>query len=406
MAFLILAAIAAIGFVAVDERTSSAADLSFGEDVQFLSEHVDTIVLGNDPAGPRIAVVPAYQGRVMTSTACGDSGTSFGWINYDHIRSGEIAPHINSYGGEERFWLGPEGGQYAIFFAPGAKFEFSDWQTPPLIDTEPFQVDKKSEKQARFVRDAELTNYSGTKFKIRIERDVKLMSNDDMEDVLGITLGDIKTVGYETRNRLTNTGDQDWSKEKGLLSIWLLGMYKHGPKTTVVIPFRKGEVSELGPIVNDEYFGKVPAERLKIGDGVLFFCGDGRYRSKIGLGPRRATQLCGSYDAARNVLTCLQYSQPGPEVTDYVNSMWMHQEEPYGGDVINSYNDGPPAPGAKPLGPFYELETSSPALALKQGESGQHVQRTCHFEGSRAQLDALARELFGVSLDQIESALK
>ena len=71
--------------------------------------------------------------------------------------------------------------------------------------------------------------------------------------------------------------------------------------------------------------------------------------------------------------------------------MWEIQKQPYRGDVVNSYNDGPPAPGAKPLGPFYELETSSPAAALGPGGSLTHVHRTFHFQGERAVLDALAR---------------
>ena len=189
-------------------------------------------------------------------------------------------------------------------------------------------------------------------------------------------------MAYETRNRVTNIGSEPWSKDTGLLSIWLLGMYKHGPKTTVVIPFRQGDAARLGNIVNDEYFGKVPADRLKVADGVLFFSGDGRYRSKIGLSPRRATSRCGSYDAERGVLTCVAYNQPAAGETDYVNSMWEIQQEPFAGDAINSYNDGPPSPGAKPLGPFYELETSSPALALQPGQTAEHVQVTCHWEGA------------------------
>ena len=64
------------------------------------------------------------------------------------------------------------------------------------------------------------------------------------------------------------------------------------------------------------------------------------------------------------MLTLVQYDQP-EGATDYVNSMWEIQKEPFAGDVVNSYNDGPPAPGAKPLGPFYELETSSPGRSAR-----------------------------------------
>ena len=225
---------------------------------------------------------------------------------------------------------------------------------------------------------------------------------------MALDLGDVPltAVAYRTTNRLTNIGKEDWSKPSGLLSIWMLGMYKHGPETTVVIPFNKGGQSKLGPVVNDDYFGKVPTERLRTGDGVLFFAADGQFRSKIGLNPQRSTPLCGSYDAAREVLTVVQYNQPSAEVTDYVNSKWELQKQPYAGDVINAYNDGPAEPGAEPLGPFYELETSSPALPLASGASGTHIQTTFHFEGDLKQLDAIARKSLGVSLAEIEAGLE
>jgi hypothetical protein len=132
----------------------------------------------------------------------------------------------------------------------------------------------------------------------------------------------------------------------------------------------------------------------------IFFTADGKYRSKIGLNPFRALGVAGSFDSSRNLLTIVQHDQP-EGVTDYVNSMWEIQKEPYSGDVINSYNDGPLEPGAKPMGPFYELETSSPAAALKPGESLSHVHRTYHFTGLYEHLDAIAGQLLGVSLDQI-----
>jgi hypothetical protein len=40
---------------------------TFGQDVEFLQQHVDTIVLRGDTGAAQVAVVPAYQGRVMTS---------------------------------------------------------------------------------------------------------------------------------------------------------------------------------------------------------------------------------------------------------------------------------------------------------------------------------------------------
>jgi len=67
--------------------------------------------------------------------------------------------------------------------------------------------------------------------------------------------------------------------------------------------------------------------------------------------------------------------------------------------------DGPPAPGAKPLGPFYELESSSPAIELKPGKSLEHLHRTIHLTGAESELDSVARVVFGVSLPNIKSAL-
>jgi len=169
-------------------------------------------------------------------------------------------------------------------------------------------------------------------------------------------------------NRITNAGQDAWKKESGLLSIWILGMFNPSPRTTIVVPIKPGSESDLGPRVNADYFGRVPPERLVAKENVIFFRGDGQYRSKIGINPRRAKPVLGSYDAANRVLTVVQFTIPAG-ATDYVNSMWEIQKEPYAGDAANSYNDGPPAPGAKPLGPFYELESSSPAIALAPGQS-------------------------------------
>lgn len=377
---------------------------TFDDDVAFLRAHTEIVVLGS-AGGARVAVAPRWQGRVMTSTVAGTGQPGFGWINEELIAAGQLRAHINAFGGEDRFWLGPEGGQFSIFFDPGASFDLEHWQTPPLIDTEPYDVVARSSGSVTLTKRARLRNYSNSEFDLQIERTVGLVDAATLAADLGsVPPPAISWVAFESVNRLENTGSQPWTRSGGLLSIWILGMFKPSPATTVVVPFETGAVAERGAIVNDAYFGKVPADRLVIGDGVLFFSGDGQLRSKIGLGPRRAKPVLGSWDAQGGVLTIVTYDLPAG-AADYVNSMWQMQDEPFSGDVVNSYNDGPPAPGKPPLGPFYELETSSPAAALAPGESIVHRHRTMHLRGDRAQLDAIARRVLGVGIDAIERAL-
>ena len=382
---------------------------AFASDQAFLTENTDAITLSSGNAA--VVLVPAYQGRVMTSTYDKKAGPSFGWINRPVIekgfmseeeRKGKLEEHIYIFGGEERFWLGPEGGQFALYFKPGDKFEFADWKTPAVIDTEPFELVRKTETYASFKRQATLENYSGTVFQIEIKRRITLLEKERIEGLLGVKLPkDIRMVAYESDNRLKNIGDQAWTPEGGLPSIWLLGMYNPSPSTTIIIPFKPGAEEELGPKVNDSYFGKVPAEYLSVEDDVLFFKGDGTYRSKIGVNDKRSLGVAGSYDAAGRVLTIVTYGvQKAPN--GFVNSMWEWQEEPYAGDVLNAYNDGPPEPGVAPMGPFYEIESSSPAAALAPGNTMVHVQKTIHLHGTEEELNPIAIHVFGVSLDQIK----
>jgi hypothetical protein len=397
---------AAIGLLLATGFSNGEAKMNkFKDDVSFLKKHTDVIVLSDKSDKAQLAVVPAYQGRVMTSTAKGGGGMSFGWINRGLVASGKIQPHINAYGGEERFWMGPERGQFAIYFAKGVPFDFEHWQVPAEIDTEPFNVEYVGEDSVTFNRTAELMNWSGTQFRIRIDRTVRLLSKDDAAGKLGTTWPrKVSVVAYQSENKITNIDSKAWSKETGVLSIWILSMFTPSEKTTVVIPFKAGSEEELGPKVNDEYFGKVPADRLVVSDDVLFFKADGKSRGKIGLSPKRARPTIGSYDAANKVLTLVQYTQGG-ESAEYVNSIWQMQEDPYSGDMVNSYNDGPVNPGEKPMGPFYELESSSPAVELGPNESLSHTHRVFHLVGPEKDLDEIAKATLGVTLDAIKSAL-
>jgi hypothetical protein len=412
--------------IAILAMTSPIADAAtFSNDLRFLKSHTGIIVLRDEAGRSKLAVAPVWQGRVMTSTAGGDNGFSFGWINRELIASGKLQEHINVFGGEDRFWLGPEGGQFSLFFAKGAKFDLEHWFTPKPVDTLPWSVMTRSENSVIVTAQFPLTNFFGTRFDIKVERAVRLLTAETAWKNLGTTPGTlslspagrkeeraqrtnetgVELVAYESENRITNAGQQAWKKETGLLSIWILGMFNPSPKTIIVVPIEAGPESQFGPKVTSDYFGPIPSTRLKVTDREIYFSGDGKFRSKIGINPRRSKSVLGSYDAENKVLTIVQFTQP-EGATDYVNSLWKIQEHPYAGDAANSYNDGPPAPGAKPLGPFYELESSSPAAALAPGQSLVHVHRTIHLTGPEPALDAVAKKVLGVSLAEIQSALK
>ncbi len=112
---------------------SPAAAGPFESDLAFLRQHTEVVLL-TDPSGAQVAVAPAYQGRVMTSTSGGRNGPSFGWIGRAAIAARKRQPHMNVFGGEDRFWLGPEGGQYSLFFKPGDPFDLDHWQVPEPLD--------------------------------------------------------------------------------------------------------------------------------------------------------------------------------------------------------------------------------------------------------------------------------
>ncbi|MGD8499814.1 MAG: hypothetical protein PVJ86_04160, partial [Phycisphaerales bacterium] len=205
------------------EEETEMAKKTFGDDFRFLKEHTDVVLLSDASGNSQVAVVPQMQGRVMTSTAAGTDGLSFGWINRELIASGEIAEHINVFGGEDRFWIGPEGGQFSIFFKEGVPFDLEHWFTPAPIDTEPFELVTKAQNRVVLKKDMRLENYSRAVFNLRVDREVRVLGKYEAGNRLGVSPGKtVKMVAFESTNNITNTGEKAWEKESGLLSIWIL----------------------------------------------------------------------------------------------------------------------------------------------------------------------------------------
>lgn len=372
---------------------------SFGYDLSFLKSHGEVIVLSDSGAQAQVLVSAKYQGKVFTSTASGNEGQSFGWVNYKAF-TGAPNAHMNGYGGENRLWLGPEGGKYSLFFQKGAKMDFDNWKTPAAFDTEPWDVVSKNETQVSLHKNMDLLNYAGSHLQISIQRTISILPRSRTFSDLNLEPDDsVRAVGYEAQNKMTNTGMFSWDEKTGMPCIWMLDMFKPSEKTVILVPYQRAS-DTTSKIATTNYFGEIPADRLKHRDGILYFKADGKSRGKLGLDPSRATRFVGSYDAIHNILTIAHFDLDS--TAKYLNQEWNTSKPAFSGDAVNAYNDGPLADGTQ-MGPFYEIESVSPAAMLKPGESLEHQHSVFHFSGPEAALNKITESVFHISIDQIKS---
>ena len=118
---------------------------SFGYDLNFLKQYDSVVVLQAEGENAKVIVSPKYQAKVFTSTAAGDEGISFGWVNYKAF-TGTPDGHMNAYGGENRLWLGPEGGKFSLFFNKLVKNGLLNVEnSQDMIDSEMASFNKQSQ---------------------------------------------------------------------------------------------------------------------------------------------------------------------------------------------------------------------------------------------------------------------
>lgn len=364
----------------------------FADDVAFVAKHAKVVVLEHENGG-RVAIAPGLQGRVMTSAVSTD-GPSLGFVHRKFFEEGKTGTAFDNYGGEDRFWLGPEGTKFSLYFAPNKPLTFDNWQTPHAFNEGAWDVTEQTGNRVAMRKAMSITSHANFTFEVAVERTIDLLDRARAESLLSVSIpNDVRWVGFASTNAITNSGKAPWTKDTGLVNVWILGMYAPSKDAWAIVPFDpKGE----GPVVRDDYFGKVPADRLIAHENYLSFRCDGELRSKIGVSPKRAKSVLGSYSASANLLTIVQYDGPRPGV--YPSGVWDENADPWAGDVVNAYNDGPVAPGKPSLGGFYELETTSPGAELDPGKTLIHVHRTFHFVGPKSSLDPIARAVLGVGL--------
>ena len=375
---------------------------TFGYDLNFLKQH-DSVIILKSNNNAQVIISAKYQAKVFTSTANGNDGFSFGWVNYKAFE-GPLNAHMNAYGGENRLWLGPEGGRFSLFFKTGDSMVFNHWKTPAAFDTEAWKVTAQTNNSVTMQRDVQLTNYHNTLLQLSVTRAIDILSDDAINKNTGLSLdASVKVVAYQTTNTLTNTGNNEWTEATGMPCIWILDMMKNTPSTVIVVPYKNAAGIKFEDVATTNYFGEIPADRLKHDDDKLFFKADGKSRGKLGIKPKYAKPVIGSYDAENKVLTIAMFE---PDASaKYLNQEWNTTKPSFSGDAVNAYNDGPLADGSQ-MGPFYEIESVSPAAFLKPGQSVIHKQAVYHFTGDEKALDTISQKILGVTLNEIQTAFK
>lgn len=405
---ILLTAIASIMLFSCTGNNKKTSDMNkeyekgtFGYDLNYLSKNDSLIVLKSEDEKAQVIVSAKYQAKVFTSTTNGVDGNSLGFVNYKFFDANVIDEHMNGYGGENRFWLGPEGGQYSIYFAPETEQVHANWHTPKAIDIEVWDLRSASTKEAVLSKDMKLKNYQGNTLDISVDRRISILSDLEIANQLGISLPDgVSAIAYETDNKITNKNDYEWTKETGTVCIWMLDMFNPSDSAITIIPYNIGDEDEMGVIATTDYFGEIPTDRLKDMDGVIYLKTDGKYRSKLGLNGKRTTGIAGNYDPIAQRLTLITFDV-SPQET-YLNQEWNPERDPLKGDALNAYNDGPLEDGSI-MGPFLELESCSPAAFLKPDESLSHMHNVFHFVGDEVSLSNISEKLLGVRLEQVKN---
>lgn len=360
---------------------------TFGYDLKRLKaiEGLEVLQDGN----ALIAISGPYQGRILTSSAKGMKGKSYGWVNYDLIESGKHATTMANLGGESRLWFGPEYGRFSLCFERGAEQIDDNMFRPHDSNYKKFKEIKRSKNSLTVGGQMQLKNAENYVFNIEVERTISLLTKAGIEKNLGISLAESTAfVGFSAESTVTNISQAPFQKENGLIAIWELGCMLTSPDNVVIIP-----LSQSTDSINS-YFGEIEG-RMQLKNDIVFYKVDALGINKIGIPPQYCKNVMGSYSPSNQLLNIVTFSFENDSL--YVNSI-PKNTAPYEGDVINIFNG---VVDEKLDLPFYEFESSSSAKELKPNEKMYHWQRTYHFEGTEVELNVIAKRVLGGGLADI-----
>lgn len=191
----------------------------FTEVVELLKDsRNEAVVLNARRGAASVLVAPGLVGRVMCSTFDRNRGLANAWINKSGIERGKVDPVFNNFGGEERFWLAPEGGPFGLVFGrKDSKFE--NYCVQAGMTTTEYGVLSQDDRSVSMQADLSLENHSGTMFDLRVQRRISLL---EFCPYTQVSRGVLQAAGFQSENTVMNTGTKAWTEEGGTIAMWCL----------------------------------------------------------------------------------------------------------------------------------------------------------------------------------------
>ncbi|GAB1855888.1 hypothetical protein MHTCC0001_07230 [Flavobacteriaceae bacterium MHTCC 0001] len=358
-------------------------DKSYKTLINNLREQTGIIELSTNNGNSRLIVSPFHQGKILASTNRGLEADYIGWVNKEAVEDTSKGKDI---GGEERLWLAPLGSQYSFYYRQIKPLHEDNWLVPNAMADVAYEVESIEESSVSMSKTMQLTNFIGTVFNFKVDRNIKLFTTETITDLLKFPLSSTThTIGYETKHKLTNLDTVPWTKQTGLVGLWSAGMFQGADDAVVIIPIKNN--ADIDDIY--EYFDPLDATRLQLKNNTLLFKGDAKHWSKIGVPPQFAPDIFGAYIPSKQRLTIVTYKKENDSL--YSNSFVEVMREPYKGEAIPIYNHWED---------FFELESNAPLKELQPNETTSHWHRVYHFSDSEAELNKIAKRFLGVDLNK------
>jgi len=333
--------------------------MSYHDALNYLVQKTSVMEL-YDQLGGRVAVCPEWNGRVMTSTCGGLDGDSFGFINVRAIDT----DRYNDFGGEDQ------------------------WTLSPLIHS--YGIDSINAHHAVLQHPLRMADANGVSVECHLTREIFLLNRFQASEMFddavaeALKMSDVSVVGFYTENTVR-------TQERASIASRQRGMFNASPHAAVIVPAPPISFAPEPFSVDIDYLGGAPHGRIRYLSNALLFRADGQRQCQVTMPFATAPPVFGAIERRSGTLTLWTYDLPD------------HDQDK--NDVIRIYNPGRIQGEELDWATYYEMNCFSAARELVPEYPLTSSQCTLHINADNAVLDALIRQIFGVTLGKVSRTM-